>query len=90
MIRSSFFSVGTFVLLCGVTFLYADKVVLKDNGEKLERDKNIRGMMTNQQIGEDVRRVIDPPEWAAFSLLSVGAVTMLYSIALPHHRHYHD
>ena len=28
-------------------------------------------------------RVIDPPDWAAFSLLSVGAVTMLYAIALP-------
>ena len=29
------------------------------------------------------QRVIDPPEWAAFSLLSVGAVTMLYAVALP-------
>lgn len=28
-------------------------------------------------------RVIQPPDWAAFSLMSIGTVTMLYSIALP-------
>ena len=28
-------------------------------------------------------RVIDPPDWAAFSLLSIGSVTMLYSFAVP-------
>ena len=89
MIRSAFFSMGMFVALWGVTFLYADKIVMTDNGEKLERDKNIRGMLSNQQIEKDIRKVFDPPEWAAFSLMSVGAVAMLYSVALPHHR-YHD
>ena len=29
------------------------------------------------------KQVIDPPEWAAFSLMSIGTVTMLYSVALP-------
>jgi hypothetical protein len=90
MIRASFFSLGMFVALCGTAFLFADMVVLKDNGEKLERDKNIRGMLSNQQVDKDIRRVFNPPDWAAFSLMSVGAVTMLYSVALPHHRHYHD
>lgn len=28
-------------------------------------------------------RVINPPDWAAFSLMSIGAVTMLYAVALP-------
>ncbi|HUG90739.1 MAG TPA: hypothetical protein VML55_07900 [Planctomycetaceae bacterium] len=27
--------------------------------------------------------VVDPPDWAAFSLLSIGSVTMLYAVALP-------
>jgi len=32
---------------------------------------------------KDHKRVIDPPEWAAFSLMSIGTVTMLYTVALP-------
>lgn len=89
MLRATFFSMGLFVTLWGAAFLFADKIVLYDNGEELERDKNIRGMMSNQQIEKDVRRVFDPPDWAAFSLLSVGAVTILYTIALPQRYHHH-
>lgn len=29
------------------------------------------------------RQVIDPPDWSAFCLLSVGSITILYSLALP-------
>ena len=29
------------------------------------------------------KKVVDPPDWAAFSLMAVGTVTMLYSVALP-------
>jgi hypothetical protein len=29
------------------------------------------------------REVIDPPDWSAFCLLSVGSVTILYALALP-------
>ena len=29
------------------------------------------------------RQVIDPPDWSAFCLLSVGSVTILYALALP-------
>ncbi|MBW3538697.1 MAG: hypothetical protein KY476_00355 [Planctomycetes bacterium] len=28
-------------------------------------------------------KIVDPPDWAAFSLMSLGTVTMLYAIALP-------
>jgi len=89
MIRSAFLALGLFLGMCGGTLMYADKVVLIDDGEKLEHDPNVRGMLSNQQIEKDVRRVIDPPEWAAFTLLAVGGVTILYSLALPS-RHYHD
>ena len=36
-----------------------------------------------QVVGRESRPIIDPPEWAAFTLLSIGSVTMLYSVALP-------
>jgi len=29
------------------------------------------------------QKVVDPPDWAAFSLMSIGSVTILYAIALP-------
>jgi hypothetical protein len=89
MVRATFFSLGLFVTMWGVAFLFADKIVLYDNGEKLERDKNLRGMLTHQQVEKDVRRVFDPPDWAAFSLLSIGSVTVLYSVALPRPCHHH-
>lgn len=83
MLRASFFSAGLFICLWGSAFLFVDKIVMHNNGEKLQRDDNIRGMLSNQQIEKEIRRIIDPPDWAAFSLLSAGTVTMLYSVALP-------
>ncbi|MFO0919415.1 MAG: hypothetical protein U0872_14040 [Planctomycetaceae bacterium] len=83
MLRASFFSAGLFVCLWGMAFLHVDKIVMHNTDEKLQRDENIRGMLSNQQIEKEIRRIIDPPDWAAFSLLSAGAVTMLYAVALP-------
>ena len=42
-------------------------------------------MLAKQVVGHESRPVIDPPEWAAFTLLSIGSVTMLYSVAIPKH-----
>ena len=80
MLRASFFSTGLFVLLTGVSFLVVDKMVLhiKDSPKK---DSGFRGLFTT--VNAERQRVFDPPDWAAFSLLSVGSVTMLYSVALP-------
>jgi hypothetical protein len=35
------------------------------------------------QMTQPRQQVYDPPDWAAFSMLAIGAVTMLYSVALP-------
>ena len=80
MLRSIFFSTGLFVLLWGVSFLYVDKMILaaKDDGK---RDSEFRGLFTT--VNADRQKVFDPPEWCAFSLMSVGSVTMLYAVALP-------
>jgi len=80
MVRSIFFSLGLFVLLWGVSFLFVDKLVLNQSDDAA-RDPNFRGLFTT--LNSDKRRVFDPPEWAAFSLMSAGSVTMLYSLALP-------
>lgn len=78
MMRSVFFSSGLFVALWGVSFLLVDKVVL--NVKDDSRQTSFRGLFTSSP---ERKPVFDPPDWAAFSLMSVGAVTMLYSVALP-------
>lgn len=80
MMRATFFAIGLFVTLWGVGFLVIDKVVLKMNGEAAQQT-GFRGLFT--AVAPEKSRVIDPPDWAAFSLMSVGTVTMLYSVALP-------
>lgn len=83
MLRASFFACGVFVTLCGVSFLTIDKLVLNKVDEKT-RAQGFRGMLASTQVVErESRPVIDPPEWMAFSLMSIGTVTMLYSAALP-------
>ena len=82
MIRSIFFSGGLFVALIGGSFLMVDKIVLTAGAsETEERTREFRGLFM-EDAGAD-QKVFNPPEWAAFSLLSIGTVTMLYSIALP-------
>ena len=80
MLRATFFGLGLFVALLGGSFLLIDQVTLNitDDGS---RESGVRGMFT--AITPERKTVFSPPDWAAFSLMSVGSVTMLYSVALP-------
>jgi hypothetical protein len=80
MLRGTFFSIGMFIALWGGSLLFIDKVVLKVADDSAARPPGFRGMYQPQQKQQ---RVIAPPDWVSFSLLSVGAVTMLYAVALP-------
>jgi hypothetical protein len=80
MLRGTFFSIGMFIALWGVSLLFVDKLVLKVQDDT-SRTPGFRGMLAgNQQPRE---KIIDPPDWVSFSMLSIGAVTMLYAVALP-------
>jgi hypothetical protein len=79
--RASFFAIGLFVTLCGASLLFIDRIALKADTGSMQRQAGLRGMMGFRPVAQP--KIIDPPEWAAFSLLSVGSVTMLYSFALP-------
>lgn len=86
MVRSTFFAIGLFVTLWGLSFLTIDKLVLNRTTEtaQTQRQSGMRGMfgMTTTTNAAQ-QKVVDPPDWVAFSLMSVGTVTMLYSVALP-------
>ena len=80
MLKSCFFAIGLFVTLCGASLLFVDRVILNVN-EDIQTESAISSMFSS--VTPEQQKVIDPPEWAAFSFMSVGAVTMLYSVALP-------
>jgi hypothetical protein len=79
MLRGIFFSVGLFIALWGGAFLFIDKLVLKTDDAASQ--PGFRGLFGS--VVASRKKVIDPPDWAAFSLMAVGTVTMLYSVALP-------
>lgn len=80
MFRSFFFAAGIYIVTCGFTCLLVDKMTL--NWRDLSGDpEGSRAWFTS--VTEDRRYVFDPPDWLAFSLMTVGSVTTLYSVALP-------
>lgn len=79
MVRSTFFAVGLFIALCGGAFLVVDKLVLNTDDPTVQ--SGFRGLFGGASPAR--KKVIDPPDWAAFSLMSIGTVTMLYAVALP-------
>lgn len=80
MMRATFFAVGLFIALWGGAFLVIDKFVLASDEAPVQA--GFRGLFGGGAVAAK-KRVLDPPDWAAFSLMSVGAVTMLYAVALP-------
>jgi len=82
MVRSIAFALGLFVGLCGGSFLLVDEMVLTlRHEEDVPRSQEFRGMFMH--LNSDKQKVFSPPQWLAFTLMSIGSVTMLYSIALP-------
>jgi hypothetical protein len=80
MVRSIFFSLGLFIALWGGAFLVVDKMVLNTDSDPTAQG-GFRGLFGG--ASQTKKKVIDPPDWAAFSLMSLGTVTMLYAVALP-------
>ena len=77
--RTVFLALGLFVALTGISLLFVDKVVLTAKADD-RPSGDIRGFFA---INSERQKVIDPPEWVAFNLISVGTITVLYSVALP-------
>jgi hypothetical protein len=82
MLRASAFATGLFIAMWGAAFLVIDKLVLFNPPEE-RAETGIRAMLAKEQIADEDRPVVDPADWAAFTLMSIGSVTMLYAVALP-------
>jgi hypothetical protein len=75
MLQAFFLAVGVTVCLLGLECLVLDKAVL------LPRSAS-RAAGVAQDVAPAVRQ-ITPPEWGPWSLLSGGAVVILYSFTIP-------
>ena len=80
MLRSLFLAVGVFVLRLGFSLFRVDVFVLMGDGDV---EDDYFGLISTD---DDERHVIDPPDWAPFSLVAIGGVTCLYAFALPARR----
>ncbi|HWA99897.1 MAG TPA: hypothetical protein VG713_15470 [Pirellulales bacterium] len=75
MWRSLFVALGVSSCLLGVECLMIDKAVLHT------RPTTSGGMLGSVPVGRPHEVV--PPDWAPWSLLAGGAVTVLYSFTIP-------
>ena len=80
MWRSFFLAIGTFLVLLGAQCLGVEKFVLKSR-ETVQATQT--GIFDQNGIPAASGRVIDPPPWAAWSLMASGAVVCIYSFSIP-------
>lgn len=79
MIRALFFGLGAFVGLWGLSLIAVDGVLLHQSA--VAQQNELIELVSSPAA--DGRRLIDPPDWIGFTLVGMGGLTLLYSVALP-------
>ncbi len=74
MMRSFFLALGISALLLGVECLIIERAEILDSES---------GAMAGLSRSVPSYHEVEPPEWAPWSLMSVGAVVILYTITIP-------
>jgi hypothetical protein len=81
MWRAFFLAVGISLCIWGAECLVIEKAIL--NGEAPPPDPSNNFAAFVSQPVRPAARELTPPEWAPWSLMSSGAVVILYSFTLP-------
>lgn len=89
--RNHFFVLGTVLLLVGIQFRFIDSFVLNEKSSRFIAERfggqktvqvsafpNLLSVMSPPVS----RRTVKPPAWLGWSLISVGAVLTLHSLAM--------
>ena len=79
MWRSFFLALGTYSCLLGGQCLAIDKAIMTS---REETPSSPMAFMRSAFDGSSDREVV-PPDWAPWTLMSAGAVTLLYSFTIP-------
>jgi hypothetical protein len=79
MWRSFFLAAGVYCCLLGVQSLAVEKAVLNNKEPAPARFMNLNMPGSNLTRNKE----FTTPDWAPWSLMSFGAVTLLYSFTIP-------
>ena len=86
MWRAFFLAVGTYMLLLGAQCLGVGKFILKLREPPQQQASQLvetAELAVGREPESGPKRVVVPPDWAPWSLLSTGAVVCLYSFTIP-------
>jgi len=92
--RNKFFILGVVILLFGIQFRVVDQFVLNEKTsqfykEKFEPSEKSETQAPSSFLGELAQdtpkvsnKVIHPPPWLGWCLISIGAIVVLHSLAM--------
>lgn len=85
--RPQMYMAGLIVLLLGLQFRLVDSVVLTEPATKFVAEKFETGELATTAPNwfaqaMPVKKVITPPKWIGWSLMSIGGVLVLHSLAM--------
>lgn len=85
--RNQFFFIGLMVLMLGLQVRYVSAYVLNPEAANFLAERTGQSASPTSTFfefaGTGPRKVIRPPEWLPWCLISVGAVLCLHSLAMP-------
>jgi hypothetical protein len=88
--RNQFFFIGLVVLLIGLQVRYVSAYVLNPQATQFLAERTGQAPPSGNGaftvLGSDAvapRKVLQPPEWLSWCLISVGAVLCLHALAMP-------
>ena len=86
--RNQYFFLGIVILLVGVQVRNVSAFVLTEDATRFLAEHTGRAdsegtlMSLTSDMGAGPKKVLQPPEWLGWCLMSVGAVLILHSLAM--------
>lgn len=78
---------GVVILLIGIQLRLVDSFVLNDSSTRFINTRitgtsDRPGGQLLQAVGTIPKRIVHPPEWLGWALISIGSVLILHSLAM--------
>ena len=85
--RNQYFFLGIVILLLGVQVRNVSAYVLTEDATRFLAERTGTSSKTtfvsfSNELGAGRKRVLHPPEWLGWCLMSIGAVFILHSLAM--------
>ncbi len=86
--RNQFFMAGVLLLLLGLQFRMVDTFTLNEKTTRFLANRlpdSEKGALAAflPAAGPIPRKVVRPPDWLGYAMLSIGSVVVLHSLAMP-------